>query len=136
MKEHIQDNKIIEFIKNTDGVFILMPSLHKERRKKLFQPKCHLKVCRNSCPYKEKPFIADVISLANGNDAVCLLKEMKRGEWHSCVVMYLNGKCGMEGKSIEKNVFSFMRRHVARVMGDCPVRMEHLMSGWSNERRS
>lgn len=100
------------------------------------QPKCHVDVCRNSCPYKEKPFRVDVVSLANGNDAVCLLKEMKRGTWYSCIAMYLNGKCGMKGKSIEKDVFSFMRGHVARVMMDCPLRMEHLMSEWSSEKRS
>ena len=100
------------------------------------QPKCHVGVCRNSCPYKEKPFMVDVVNLTNGNDAVCLLKEMKRGTWYSCIAMYLNGKCGMKGKVIEKDAYSFMRSHTARVMDYCPLRMEHLMSEWSNEGNS
>ena len=100
------------------------------------QPKCRVEVCRKSCPYRDKPFMADIVRLANGSDAVCLLKEMKSCEWSSCIVMYLNGTCKVGDKSIEKDVFSFMRGHVARVMMNCPLRMEHLMSGWSNERRS
>ena len=101
------------------------------------QPKCHVEVCRKSCPYREKPFRVEVLGLANGkDDAVFLLKEVKRYEWNSCIAMYLNGKCGMKGKSIEKDVFSFMRNHVARVMEDCPLRMEHLISGWSNEKNN
>ena len=100
------------------------------------QPKCRVEVCRKSCPYREKPFMADIVRLANGSDAVCLLKEMKSCEWASCIVMYLNGTCKVGDKSIEKDVFSFMRGHVARVMMNCPLRMEHLMSGWSNERCS
>lgn len=59
---------------------------------------------------------------------------MKKGEWHACIVMYLNGKCGIKEKTIGKNAFSFMRSHVARLMWDCPLRMEHLISGWSNEK--
>ena len=100
------------------------------------QPKCHVEVCRKSCPYREKPFRVEVVCLANGNDAVSLLKEVKIGEWNSCIVMYLNGKCGMKGKVIEKDAYSFMRSHTARVMVDCPLRMEHLMSEWSNEGNS
>ena len=100
------------------------------------QPKCHVEVCRKSCPYREKPFRVEVVGLANGNDAVSLLKEVKIGEWNSCIVMYLNGKCGMKGKVIEKDAYSFMRSHTARVMADCPLRMEHLMSEWSNEGNS
>ena len=41
--------------------------------------------------------------------------------------MYLNGKCGMKGKVIEKDAYSFMRSHTARVMDYCPLRFEHLM---------
>ena len=52
---------------------------------------------------------------------------MKIGEWNSCIVMYLNGKCGMKGKVIEKDAYSFMRSHTARVMDYCPLRFEHLM---------
>ena len=48
--------------------------------------------------------------------------------------MYLNGKGGMKGKAIGKNAFSFMRSHVPRIMEDCPLRMEHLISVWSNEK--
>lgn len=110
--------------------------MQKRKRRDDRQPKCHVGVCRNSCPYKEKPFMVDVVNLANGNDAVCLLKEMKRDTWYSCIAMYLNGKCGMKVKSIEKDVFSFMRSHVARVMENCPLMMEHLMSEWSNEGNS
>ena len=74
-----------------------------------------------------------VVGLANGNDAVFLLKEVKIGEWNSCIVMYLNGKCGMKGKVIEKDAYSFMRSHTARVMADCPLRFEHLMFELINE---
>ena len=100
----------------------------------MLRPKCQVDVCRKSCPYKEKPFRVEVLGLANGkDDAVFLLKEVKRYEWNSCIVMYLKERCGMKVKSIGKNAFSFMRSHVARIMEDCPLRMEHLISVWSNE---
>ena len=97
------------------------------------QPKCHVEVCRKLCPYREKPFRVEVVGLANGNDAVSLLKEVKRDEWNSCIVMYLKERCGMKVKSIEKEAYSFMKRHDARVLDYCPLRFEHLMSEWSNE---
>ena len=100
----------------------------------MLRPKCQVDVCRKSCPYKEKPFKVEVLGLANGkDDAVFLLKEVKRDEWNSCIVMYLNGKCGMKGKALEKDTYSFMKRYDARVMDYCPLRFEHLMSEWSNE---
>ena len=74
-----------------------------------------------------------VVNLANGNDAVSLLKEVKRDEWNSCIVMYLKERCGMKVKSIEKEAYSFMKRHDAKVLDYCPLRFEHLMSEWSNE---
>lgn len=114
----------------------MMRSIDEKRERiDVSQLKCHVDVCRKSCPYKEKPFRVEVLDLGGGNDSVLLLKEMKRGEWHACVAMYLNGKCGMKVKSIGKDAFSFMESHVARVMEDCPLRMEHLMSWWSNEGR-
>ena len=111
--------------------------MQKRKRRDERQPKCHVGVCRNSCPYKEKPFRVEVLGLANGkDDAVFLLKEVKRDEWNSCIVMYLNGKCGMKGKALEKDTYSFMKRYDARVMDYCPLRFEHLMSEWSNEGNS
>ena len=100
------------------------------------QPRCHIGVCRKYCPYKDSPFKVDIVNLMNGKDAVCLLKERSRGEWCSCVVMYLNGKCNVSEKTIEKDVFGFMRRHSVRVMNDdCPLKMEHVMLGWNSRRR-
>lgn len=98
------------------------------------QPKCHVEVCMKLCPYREKPFRVEALGLDNEkDDVVFLLKEVKRYEWNSCIVMYLKERCGMKVKSIEKDVYSFMRRHDARVMDYCPLRFEHLMSEWSNE---
>ena len=108
--------------------------MQKRKRRDERQPKCHVVVCRNSCSYKEKPFRVEVLDMDNEKDSVFLLKEMKKGEWHACIVMYLNGKCEMKGKAIGKNAFSFMRNHVPRIMEDCPLRMEHLISVWSNEK--
>ena len=51
------------------------------------QPKCRVEVCRKSCPYGEKPFMAGIVRLANGSDAVCLLKERKSCEGSPCIVM-------------------------------------------------
>ena len=99
----------------------------------MLRPKCQVDVCRNSCPYKEKPFRVEVLDMDNKKDSVFLLKEVKRDEWNSCIVMYLKERCGMKVKSIEKEAYSFMKRHDARVLDYCPLRFEHLMSEWSNE---
>ena len=108
----VDDSEVLGLNRSDDGIFILMPSMYKSnrRRRDMAQPRCHIGVCRKYCPYKDSPFKVDIVNLMNGKDAVCLLKERSRGEWCSCVVMYLNGKCNVSEKTIEKDVFGFMNQ--------------------------
>lgn len=138
LNERIDDRVVLEFKVSKDAIYTLLPSLDKKRRKQqLFQPKCHLEVCRTMCPYSKLPFRADIIRLDNGSDAVCLSKECKRGEHVSCIVMYLRGKCEKSEEEIESDPFGFMRRHSSRIMNDdCPMKTEHLVGKWSNRRKT
>lgn len=98
------------------------------------QPKCHLTVCRTMCPYRDMKWMADIIHMDNGNDAVALLKDRGDGYFSACAVIYLNGKC--DESEVHGREVQFAGRHSPRLLDVCPMMMEHEMYGWNRGRRS
>ena len=105
-------------------------------KKSEIQPKCHVGICRRLCPFMGAESRISIVGLSDGKDAVCFMREMRRGEWTSCMIAYLNGRCMVGEDEIEKDALGFMGRHHARIMNDeCPLKMEHMLYGWNNGRK-
>lgn len=101
-------------------------------KRSIEQPKCHIEVCESICPYRSLEWGVDRIASDDGGSEIVVLTKARNSYVHTgCAVAYLKGLAG----DVEKDVRNFARRHVLRLMEDCPLQMEHRIYEWSHKRR-
>ena len=126
----IPDHRLFEYVKNDNGILLITPPLKDRKQNRNFlQPKCSLEVCKGICPYKGKPFQIEIIRMDNGHDAVVLSKETSKNVFTGCLIAYTRKRYRPPEAGKE---WDFLKKHVARVMGSCPLKMEHEMLRWNH----